>query len=478
MEKIRRFRDFVILAGLDGFSLLCSYYLTMAVHALAMSVGLARNNPFVPGENLLHLLPIFFFFIGISGLYTRRRPFWDEARELTKAISTALVVVLMILYFAKISWHFSVYRTFVFFFFAAFLVPICRYWGKLTLYHIGIWREPLLILGAGQSARAVASALLGDPYLGYQVVGFLDDDEKLIGQKLPIRNSYVKVYGHIRHFRKFVSKLRLSNIIIAVPTMGMSALTRLTTRVQKYCRNVILIPDLKGIALLNTELHHLFDEQLFLLRINNNLLSAFNRMLKRLFDLIVAIALLPILLPMISLIALAIRLETGNAAFFVQGRLGRNKKNFKCIKFQTMFPNADAMLDDYFKKYPDRREEWVKFKKIKGDDPRVTRIGRILRATSLDELPQIFNVLAGSMSLVGPRPYLPREEEDMKEYIETILLTTPGITGLWQVRGRNELDFDTRLQLDNWYVLNWSMWADIEILFKTVRVVFFRKGAF
>jgi undecaprenyl-phosphate galactose phosphotransferase len=143
-----------------------------------------------------------------------------------------------------------------------------------------------------------------------------------------------------------------------------------------------------------------------------------------------------------------------------------------------MFPNADAMLDEYFKKFPDRLEEWVQFKKIRGDDPRVTRIGKFLRATSLDELPQIFNVLMGHMSLVSPRPYLPREEADMKDAIDIILLTAPGITGLWQVRGRSELDFETRLQLDTWYVLNWSMWADIEILFKTIRVVFFRKGAF
>mgnify|MGYP000954042929 CR=1 FL=1 len=478
MINLRKARDFVLLAGLDAFSLFLAYYLNLVVQAVATWADLIDSRPYLININLLQMIPVFLFFLGINGLYTRKRPFWDEVREMVKSIATATVVVLLIFYFSKVTWHFSYARAGVFLFLACFILPVCRYWGKLTLHFIGFWREKVLILGAGHSGQAVAAAIVSDPYLGYEIVGFLDDNEELIGQKLAVGRQYVRVFGKVRHFHKFVTRLRLSTVIISIPTLGANAMARLTTRVQKYCRNLIVIPDLKGVALLNTELHHLFDQQLFLLRINNNLLSRFNRVLKRLFDLVISVALLPLLLPMIAVIAIAIRLETGNAAFFVQKRLGRNKSLFACIKFQTMFPNADAMLDDYFKKHPDRLEEWVKFKKIKGDDPRVTKIGKFLRATSLDELPQIFNVLMGHMSLVSPRPYLPREEGDMKDAIDIILLTPPGITGLWQVRGRSELDFDTRLQLDSWYVLNWSMWADIEILFKTLVVVFFRKGAF
>jgi undecaprenyl-phosphate galactose phosphotransferase len=459
---MRKIRDLLLLAGLDCFGLVVAYLLTLAAQVSAVSLGIIDYHRLVLGINPLHLLLIFVFFIGVNGLYTRKRPFWDEVREMTKAVTMAMIVILLIFYFAKAPWHFS----------------LSRYWGKLALFYLGIWREKLLILGAGHSGQAVASAILSDPYLGYEIVGFLDDNEELTGKKITVGKQYLKVYGKVKHFRKFISHLQLSTVIISIPSLSANAMARLTTKVQKYCRNLIVIPDLKGVALLNTELHHLFDQQLFLLRINNNLLSRFNRLLKRIFDLAISFALLPLLLPMIALIAIAIRVETGNAAFFVQKRLGRNKTLFDCIKFQTMFPNADAMLDEYFKKFPDRLEEWVQFKKIRGDDPRVTRIGKFLRATSLDELPQIFNVLMGHMSLVSPRPYLPREEADMKDAIDIILLTAPGITGLWQVRGRSELDFETRLQLDTWYVLNWSMWADIEILFKTIRVVFFRKGAF
>ncbi len=135
-------------------------------------------------------------------------------------------------------------------------------------------------------------------------------------------------------------------------------------------------------------------------------------------------------------------------------------------------------LMNILKKNPGAKEDWIKYKKIRGDDPRVTKMGKFLRKWSLDELPQVWNVLRGDMSLVGPRPYLPREEMDMKDYKDYILFTKPGITGLWQVTGRNKLLFKDRLKLDTWYVLNWSLWLDIVILFKTVKVVLKREGAY
>jgi len=143
-----------------------------------------------------------------------------------------------------------------------------------------------------------------------------------------------------------------------------------------------------------------------------------------------------------------------------------------------MYLNSDEILQEFLEKNPEAKKEWDKYKKLKSYDPRVTKIGKFLRATSLDELPQIFNVLKGDMSLVGLRPYLPREISDMGEYKDIILLTRPGITGLWQISGRNELTFQDRLKLDTWYVLNWSLWLDIVILFKTIKVVLKREGAY
>ncbi|PMP89287.1 MAG: undecaprenyl-phosphate galactose phosphotransferase WbaP, partial [Desulfurella sp.] len=164
--------------------------------------------------------------------------------------------------------------------------------------------------------------------------------------------------------------------------------------------------------------------------------------------------------------------------FYVSKRLGQNGKLFNFLKFRTMYKDNDRLLKEYLSKNKEARLEWEKYQKLKNFDPRVTRIGRFLRKTSLDELPQIINVLFGQMSLVGPRPYLPQELEKIGDSINTILLTKPGITGLWQVSGRNELDFQTRVDLDCFYVTNWSLWFDIVILLKTIYAVLKQKGAY
>ncbi len=217
-------------------------------------------------------------------------------------------------------------------------------------------------------------------------------------------------------------------------------------------------------------------EVIYTKRISTN--SLVNESLKRAFDIIISILLLPFVLPIIGLIAILIKIDSEGPVFFIQDRLGKNGKKFKCIKFRTMYVNNDEILEEYLKRNPEKREEWNKYKKLKSFDPRVTRVGRFLRKTSLDELPQIFNVIKGDMSLVGPRPYLPKEETDMGYFKNTILLTKPGITGLWQVSGRNELEFKVRLILDERYVLNWSFWLDLLIMLKTIKVVLKREGAY
>ena len=213
-------------------------------------------------------------------------------------------------------------------------------------------------------------------------------------------------------------------------------------------------------------------------KINTHLKSPLNRFAKRIFDAIVSILILPFLLIIIGIIGILIKLERRGPVLFVQERLKEDKTTFRCYKFRTMYANADEILEKYLREKPPAVEEWNTFKKLRGHDPRVTKIGKFLRATSLDELPQIFNVIKGEMSLVGPRPYLPREEPDMEGYIDIILLTMPGITGLWQVSGRNELNFNDRLRLDAWYVQNWSLKLDIVLILKTLYVVIKRKGAY
>jgi undecaprenyl-phosphate galactose phosphotransferase len=353
-----------------------------------------------------------------------------------------------------------------------------RLTGKKMLSRMNIWKENLIIIGAGRAGKEIARGMDSEGHLGYNILGFLDDDPDKIGRTIVINKKELKVFGKVRNFRKFLSMMNISTVVIAIPSLTVADLSKLTENVQKYTRHVLLVPDVKGIALVNTELQHLSAQQMFMLKINNNLKSDFNQFVKRSFDFVFSILSLPLLLAIVVIFGILIRADSGGAVFLRQERIGKGGKIFKCVKFRTMFENADEILAMYLTKNEEGRAEWCRYKKLRGYDPRVTRVGKFLRSTSLDELPQIINVLAGDMSFFGPRPYLPEEEEEIRGYSDLILITCPGITGLWQVSGRNILDFEERVQLDTWYVLNWSLWLDVVILFKTIRVVLKKEGAY
>lgn len=182
-----------------------------------------------------------------------------------------------------------------------------------------------------------------------------------------------------------------------------------------------------------------------------------------------------LLLPMLY-VAHRIKKDSPGDAMYNAERIGKDGKLFKCYKFRSMYTNGDEILEQYLKENPDKKVEWETYHKL-DDDPRVTPIGKFIRKTSIDELPQLLNVLEGHMSLVGPRPYLPREADEMGDALSTIVLVKPGITGHWQVNGRSNVDFTNRLKMDCWYVHNRSFWMDIMLLFKTISVVLNKKGA-
>jgi undecaprenyl-phosphate galactose phosphotransferase len=327
---------------------------------------------------------------------------------------------------------------------------------------------------AGKAGVETAKGINSDIHLGYQVIGFLDDDEN-IDKQISIDGASYKVFGKVRHFRKFVKHLGISTVIIAMPSLSVERLSALTNEIQKFTKSVLLIPDIKGVALTNTELYHLFVQQLFLLKINNNLKSPSNRFVKKTFDIIVSVLLLPLLLPFIGILGLLIKLDSPGPVFYGHTRIGRRGKPFRVYKFRSMYRDSRERLNKILRADPGAKQEWETYFKLK-NDPRITRMGNFLRSTSLDELPQIFNVLRGEMSLVGPRPVLQDEiTQYYKECVDYYHMVRPGITGLWQVSGRNNVDYDVRVRLDSWYVLNWSVWLDIVILFKTIRVVLKKK---
>jgi UDP-galactose-lipid carrier transferase len=214
-----------------------------------------------------------------------------------------------------------------------------------------------------------------------------------------------------------------------------------------------------------------------LLRFRPGLASHASQAVKRIFDIAVALLLLGSLAPIGLIVSLMI-IRSGGPIFFAHERVGRGGRVFKCLKFRTMVPDAAAVLEQALALDPEAREEWLRTRKLK-NDPRITRIGKLLRVTSIDELPQLINVVLGDMSLVGPRPVVQQElHEHYKGDNSYYLLVRPGLTGLWQISGRNLTDYQQRVHLDSWYVRNWSLWSDIVILFRTIPVVIAGHGAY
>jgi undecaprenyl-phosphate galactose phosphotransferase len=416
----------------------------------------------------------YIFFIGYESLYTKRFSFWDETKNLIKACTLAVLVIFALFTVSKMGELVSRLVLITLWAISLVLFPSMRFYGKRILYHIGLWKERVLILGAGETGYLVQKGLERETNLGYVVIGFLDDDPAKTGTMAADK----KVFGKIRHFTKFVNELKIQTIIIAIPSMPFEAYRQLISTVQKYVKHTLLIPGVKGVSLTDSTLSYLFNEELFLIDIKNNLKNPINRLIKRCFDIVLSIFLMPVLLPVILVLAVMIKLDSKGPAFFRQERLGKGGKMFKVMKFRSMYMDNARILQEYLAKNPEVAEEWEKYKKIRGEDPRVTVVGRFLRKTSMDELPQAFNVIKGEMSFIGPRPFLLNEMEYLSDCYDEITMVNPGITGLWQVSGRSDIAFADRIKLDLWYIKNWSIWLDIIILVKTVSVVLKGKGAY
>ncbi|MEF9427042.1 MAG: undecaprenyl-phosphate galactose phosphotransferase WbaP, partial [Candidatus Mariimomonas ferrooxydans] len=422
----------------------------------------------------LWVLPVWLLFFAYEGLYTKRFSFWDEIKVLWKVCFFSTVGVFSILYLGKIGEQVSRTVIVVMGIISFPVLPFVRINAKKLLMRSGLLKSKALILGAGKTGRLIFNALKRDTNLGFEVAGFLDDDREKIGNKI----EGVKIHGGVDKAEKYIDRCRINNIVIAMPGCGKERLISIINRLQHKVQNILLIPDLFGMAVLGTDLQHFFQEQAIGFEVKNNLASPVNIFIKRIFDLIVSSALFFILLIPVAIIVLLIRINSKGPAVFLQERMGRNGRPFRCYKFRTMYNEAEERLGSLLENNPDARDEWNHHWKLK-NDPRITYIGDFLRKTSLDELPQILNVLRGEMSLVGPRPVTKKEiDEYYKDDAKLCFGVPPGITGLWQVSGRSSTSYDYRIALDTWYVRNWNLWLDIVILFKTIMIVIKRKGAF
>jgi Undecaprenyl-phosphate galactose phosphotransferase WbaP len=260
-----------------------------------------------------------------------------------------------------------------------------------------------------------------------------------------------------------------------MPHTRREQLAELVGRASISFKHVLIIPNLGGIT--NSAVVARDFAGTFAVEIKHNLLVPWVRRCKRALDLVGTLAGGLLISPLLLTIVVLIKLDSPGPAFYGSPRRGSGGRQFRCWKFRTMHSGAERLLDEYLRDNPDLRAEWEQNYKLR-DDPRITRIGRFLRKTSLDELPQLWNVLLGEMSLVGPRPILEAEMPNYGETYELYKRVSPGMTGLWQVSGRNNISYADRVMMNAYYVRNWSIWLDLVILTRTIKIVLAARGSY
>ena len=413
------------------------------------------------------------FFLFLAGVHNRLVPFWDVLKNIFYGLLYGIVTISVAITVSTNHINGSFLFLMLLFLIVAYVllcimrqvfIKICSHWNIL--------KEPVIFINAGSTTEKVIKFLGTNNCIGFKVVGIVDNK---------FRSEYLqqnfRLLKNIDSAKRYIEALNIKTVIIAAPKMDKYKLVDIINQLQPVTKNILFVPNLIGIPVANLELKRLYMDNILLLNVKNNLSLLKNQIAKRIFDLVLGLLICIPVLPTLVLLTIWVRLDSKGPAFFNAKRIGKDGKTFTCYKFRSMHMNSDKILADYLNENPEAKAEWDEFQKLKDYDPRVTKAGKIMRKLSLDELPQIFNVLKGNMSLVGPRPYLPREIERMDKYYSIIIKTVPGITGFWQVNGRSDVSFDGRLKMDDWYIRNWSVWIDIVLLFKTIQAVFFSKGA-
>lgn len=427
----------------------------------------------VPNAYLFFWIPLVFIaFLAISQTYTKMRPIIAMVQQIFYAVLYALITCILILYFMQASMLASRLYVVLFGFLALFNIYIGRYILLKLLKKMNWLTKPVILIGAGKTAELALSFFDGDLGYRYRVVGLLDDAP--ISKTLPQK---FLLLGKVSDAESIIRDSGVKTVIITAPGMDSARLEKLVAKIQPLVRDILFVPDLMMLPLGHVGVEPFYTEKVFMLSIRNNLARRRNRLAKRVFDLIATICGGFLILPILLVLAVLVGIDNKGHIIFAHRRVGQNGKLFPCYKFQSMVPDAQKRLEEYLAKTPEARKEWEESFKLT-NDPRVTKLGAFLRKTSLDELPQLWNVLMGDMSLVGPRPIVTKEIERYGDYIREYYMVPPGITGMWQVNGRSDTTYEERVAMDTWYVRNWSVWIDLVYLFKTVKTVFTGKGAY
>lgn len=453
----------------SGISLMADYLAVLLAEMIAI---------YFSEENLRHIdlfivIPfIYIAFIAATRTYRRIIPFWQRVESLFYSSIYSIIAVLLFFFVRANATEHSIAFLALLWLASFICLVIMRYLLKRILDERKIFLIPLLIIGAKEEALAFVKAINSDIGMSsYKIIGLISDKNPIKGlENYPL-------LGDFKDIEKTIKTTGANNVLIAIPYLEQAKMQNIIHRVQPLVKNICIIPNLQAIPMGGADLETFFDEKFMLIKIRNNLARNINKFIKLIFDIVVGVLICIPVIPIIIACAIWVKLDSKGPIFYNAKRIGKNGKEFTCYKFRSMYVNSDELLTLYLAENPVAKKEWDEFQKLHDFDPRVTKAGKIMRKTSLDELPQILNVLKGEMSLVGPRPYLPREKEMMGYFYNIIISTVPGITGYWQVNGRSDVTFEGRLRMDDWYIRNWSVWIDIILLIKTIKAVFCSKGA-
>lgn len=415
---------------------------------------------------------VYLLFLKLHHLYTRRMQFWQIISNLFKATFYSIALLIFFIYIAQTAASTS--RLFVgLLAMSSFIfLVIERYVVKRILTRMKMLQLPVLIMGAGKTAALMLEYFKNDTGVGYEFIGYLEDNtpEPSIARDLPH-------LGAFEDAEKVICETGVQHVMVIAPGLKNDAIQDIVYRVQPLVKKVAFIPDMGSLPLATLETDPLIDGRIVSISFRNNLALWYNRAIKRTFDLVCTLVGLIFFSWFLLGIALWIRLDSPGPIIFKHRRIGRDGKEFNCYKFRSMCVDADVKLKELLERDPEARKEWETEFKLK-NDPRITKSGAFLRKTSLDELPQLFNVLKGEMSLVGPRPIIRDEVKKYGAFIKDFYMVRPGITGMWQTSGRSDTTYDERVQMDTWYVRNWNVWFDIVLIWRTIAVVLKHKGAY
>ncbi len=391
---------------------------------------------------------------------------FDEVRSIFHAMlagSLAYLILSQGVRFLFDWWVYTAVEAALFISASLVLVPVLRGSIRSWVFPRVMERRRTLIVGGGDEARLVYRKLGTHPEYGLEVVGFLAaEDDDVPGP----------VLGASGDVARLVDELDIDRVIIATSIGGHEQMLDLLRSVRRPDVQISIVPRYFEIFTSQATFDDI--EGMPVVTLPPLRLGRSSRVLKRSFDICAAGAALLVLAPLLAAVAVVIKLDSPGPALYRQKRRGRNGSTFEIVKFRSMYTGAEAKRAEVLH----LNEVDGPLFKIKGDDPRVTRVGAFIRKTSIDEFPQFWNVLRGDMSLVGPRPFVVYEADQITGWASRRLDMTPGITGLWQVLGRNDMPFDEMTKLDYVYVTNWSLWWDLKILCQTIPVVLGKRGAY